>query len=168
MTSEVNVRRAQASDAAQMARVHVTSWQETYRGSMPDSVLDDPDLPVTRERFWTAALTDKRWSSNRAAVAEVDGRVIGIAMSGPADEPDATWDSQLHLIYVEALHHGSGAGPALLNAVLDPQESAAWWVAEHNPRTHAFMRKHGFTPDGHSKTEDGVRAVRWVRRTDQP
>ena len=32
-----------------MARVLVRSWQETYRGLMPDRVLDDPGL-VERSR----------------------------------------------------------------------------------------------------------------------
>ncbi len=146
-----------------MAQVHVTSWQQTYRGLMPDSVLDDPNLLPARERFWIGALSDERWSSNRTVVAEVDGTIVGIAMSGPAQEPDATEESQLHLIYVDAAHHGCGAGPALLNAVLDPGESAVLWVADPNPRAQAFYRKHRFAPDGPSKTEDGVREVRWVR-----
>ncbi len=86
--SRVTVRCAWASDAPQMARVHVTSWQETYRGSMPDSVLDDPALPAAREGFWTAALTDERWSNNHAAVAEANGHIIGVAMSGPPEDPE--------------------------------------------------------------------------------
>jgi hypothetical protein len=35
-----------------MARVNVRSWQETYRGIVPDAVLDDPDFLAARERFW--------------------------------------------------------------------------------------------------------------------
>ena len=66
-----------------MARVNVRSWQETYRGLMSDAVLDDPGLVATRERFWTAALTDERYRENRVAVAERDGELVGIAMSGP-------------------------------------------------------------------------------------
>jgi GNAT superfamily N-acetyltransferase len=165
MTSGIIVRRARPSDAPQMARVHVTSWQQTYRGLMPDSVLDDPNLPSARERFWTGALTDERWSSNRTAVADVDGTIVGIAMAGRTTEPGATEEFQLHLIYVDAAHHGCGEGPALLHAVLDPDESAALWVADPNPRAQAFYRKHRFVPDGRSKSEDGVREVRWVRST---
>ena len=168
MRSEVTVRRARPSDAPQMAQIHVTSWQQTYRGLMPDSVLDDPNLLPARERFWTSALTDERWSGNRTVVAEVDGTIVGIAMSGPAQEPDATEESQLHLIYVDAAHHGCGAGPALLDVVLDPDESAALWVADPDPRAQAFYRKHRFAPDGRSKTEDGVREVRWVRPAATP
>jgi hypothetical protein len=72
------VRPARVEDVAQMARATVRCWQETYRGLMPDVVLDDPDFPAARERFWTVALTDERHRENRAAVAERDGELIGI------------------------------------------------------------------------------------------
>ena len=52
-----------------MAHVHVRCWQETYRGLMPDAVLDDPGLPAARERMWTGALTGERYHQNRVAVA---------------------------------------------------------------------------------------------------
>jgi ribosomal protein S18 acetylase RimI-like enzyme len=166
MTPVVAVRRALGTDALQMARVHVDSWRQTYRGLMADSVLDDPGLLPSRERFWTGALTDERYRSNRVAVAEVAGVVIGITMSGPARDADATWSAQLYVLYVDIAHHGSGAGPALLNTVLDPHEPAALWVADPNPRAQAFYRKHGFIPDGCSKIRNGVREIRLVRGPD--
>ena len=168
MASAVAVRQARVDDAPQMARVHVDSWRHTYRGLMSDALLDDPGLLQARELFWIGALTDERWSSNRIALAETgsveaDGTVIGIAMSGPAHEPGTTWDWQLHVLYVEATHHGRGVGAALLDAVLHPHETATSWVADPNPRAQAFYRKHGFTPDGHTRTDHGVREIRWVR-----
>ena len=60
MDSPVTVRPARIEDVPAMARVLVRSWQETYRGLMPDRVLDDPGLVGVRERFWTAALVDER------------------------------------------------------------------------------------------------------------
>jgi hypothetical protein len=77
------IRPARVEDVAQMALVNVRSWQETYRGLVPDAVLDAPGLVAARERFWTAALTDERCRENRVAVAERDGELVGIAMSGP-------------------------------------------------------------------------------------
>ncbi len=148
-----------------MARVNVRCWQETYRGLMPDAVLDDPGLPAARERFWTAALTDQRFRENRVAVAERDGELVGIAMSGPPLDADATWARQLYVLYVHAADHGTGAGPALLAAVVDPGEPAALWVADPNPRAQAFYRRHGFVADGTSQVEDGVREIRMVRGT---
>jgi GNAT superfamily N-acetyltransferase len=155
MDSAVTVRPARVEDAAAMARMLVRSWQETYRGLIPDRVLDDPGLVGARERFWTAALVDERYRANRIAVAERDGAVIGVAMAGPPESPEPGWCVHLYVLY--------GAGAALLNAVIGPQESAALWVADPNPRAQTFYRKHGFVPDGTVQVEDGVREIRMVR-----
>jgi len=162
-TTTPTVRPARIEDVEQMAQVIVTCWQETYRGLMADAVLDDPDFVSRRERFWTAALTDPRFSANRVAVADRDGQLIGVAMSGPALDTAAAWDRQLYVLYVYAADHGSGAGSMLLDAVVDPTESVALWVADPNPRAQAFYRKHGFIPDGTTQVDDGVREIRMVR-----
>jgi GNAT superfamily N-acetyltransferase len=146
-----------------MAHVNVRCWRETYRGLMPDAVLDDAGLPAVRERFWTVALTDERYRENRVAVAERDGELVGIAMSGPPLDADAAWSRQLYVLYVYAADHGSGAGPALLEAVLRREEPAALWVADPNPRAQAFYRKHGFAADGRTQVDGGVREIRMVR-----
>ncbi|WBB91346.1 GNAT family N-acetyltransferase [Verrucosispora sp. WMMC514] len=164
MRSSLTVRPARVDDVARMAYVHVRCWQETYRGLMSDSVLDDPGFPAVRERFWTAALTDKRYRENRAAVAEREGEVVGIAMSGPPPDAAATWARQLYVLYVLATDHGRGAGRALLQAVVDPAESAALWVTDPNPRAQAFYRKHGFVADGTAQVAE-IRMVRDAGRT---
>jgi GNAT superfamily N-acetyltransferase len=161
--SSLIVRPARVQDVSQMARVHVQTWQETYRGLMPDVVLDDPGFPAARERMWTEVLTDERYRQNRAAVAERDDELVGIAMSGPADDATAAWTRQLYVLYVYAADHGTGAGRALLEAVIDRTELVALWVADPNPRAQAFYRKHGFAADGTAKVEDGVREIRMVR-----
>src|SRR5829696_3100429 len=161
--SSLTVRTARVEDVAQMARVNVRCWQETYRGLMADAVLDDPGFPAARERFWTAALSDERYRENRVAVAERDGELVGIAMSGPPLDPGAAWVRQLYVLYVHAADHGTGAGLALLDAVLDPEEWVVLWVADPNPRAQGFYRKHGFVADGTTQVEGGVREIRMVR-----
>ncbi|WP_217423912.1 GNAT family N-acetyltransferase [Agromyces sp. Marseille-P2726] len=162
---DFTVRPARIEDAAAMAKMHMQSWRETYRGLMPDRVLDDPGLVAARERFWVSILTDDRFRANRTALAERDRAVIGVAMAGPADdgaEPDGV--AHLYVLYVVAAEHGSGAGAALLNAVLPPEQPATLWVADPNPRAQAFYRKHGFVADGTEQVDDGVREIRMVRR----
>jgi ribosomal protein S18 acetylase RimI-like enzyme len=163
VTSSLTVRPARAEDAAHMARVNVRCWQETYRGLMSDAVLDDPGFLAAREQFWAAALTDERYRDNRVAVAERDGELVGIAMSGPPLDDPAAWGRQLYVLYLYAADHGTTGGRALLEAVVDPGESAALWVADPNPRAQAFYRKHGFVADGTAQVEGGVREIRMVR-----
>ena len=159
MTAGFLVRRALVADARATARVHVDSRRQSHRGLVADAVLDDPGLLSSRERFWIAALTDERWSANRIAVAEVDDVVVGIAMSGPS----SGGVRQLHLIYLDAAHHGSGAGSTVLDAVVLPAEPAVLEVAEPNRRAQAFYRERGFAPTGSGQVVDGVREVTWVR-----
>lgn len=156
---EIRVRQATPADATGMAKVHVESWRETYRGVMPDDLLDAEDFVAWREHFWNAALTDPQYKENRVAVAERGEEIVGIAMSGPA--PDA--DTQLYLIYLMQSAQGSGAGQALLDAVVDPSETTTLWVADPNPRTQAFYRRNHFQANGEAKEEDGVREIRMIR-----
>jgi GNAT superfamily N-acetyltransferase len=84
-------------------------------------------------------------------------------MAGPPENPEPGWRLHLYVLYVLAAHHGTGAGAALLNAVVHPDESAALWVADPNPRAQAFYRKNGFVADGIVQVDDGVREIRMVR-----
>ncbi|WP_347354920.1 GNAT family N-acetyltransferase [Intrasporangium sp.] len=163
MAAWLIVRLGRAEDAPRMADVNVRCWQETYRGLMSDAALDDPGLLAAREQFWTAALTEERYRANRVAVAERDGELVGIAMSGPPLDAGAKWVRQLYVLYVCAVEHGKGAGQRLLQTVVDPDESVALWVADPNPRAQAFYRKHGFVADGTAQLDDGVREIRMIR-----
>ena len=157
------VRPARIEDVPAMARVHVRSWQQTYRGLMRDEILDDPSFVARRERLWTAALSDERYAKHRTAVAEHCGQIVGIAMAGPPTADDSSLAAHLYVLYLLEDHHGSGAGTELLEAVIGPAESASLWVADPNPRAQAFYRKHGFRPDGTYRVDDGVREIRMSR-----
>src|SRR3954453_4688077 len=97
VSSPLTVRPARVEDGAQMARVNVRGWQEAYRGLVSDAGLEDPGFLAARERFWTAALTAERDRENRVAVAERDGELVGIAMSGPPRDAAAAWARQLYV-----------------------------------------------------------------------
>ena len=47
------LRPAVLSDANAIAEVHVRAWRETYRGIMPDKVLDELSAERSAER-WSA------------------------------------------------------------------------------------------------------------------
>jgi ribosomal protein S18 acetylase RimI-like enzyme len=160
--TEITVRAATLEDAPGMARVHVTAWQETYRGQVPDDELDAPDFVERRERMWNRALADST-RPLQIAVAEAGGDIVGIAMAGPAEGDDAPRDWQLYVLYLLKGHHGSGAGQRLIDAVLQGKASVLW-VADPNPRAQAFYRRNGFLPDGAAQGE-APREIRMVRGT---
>lgn len=160
----VTVRTARAGDALGMAAVHVQSWQETYRGLVPDAVLDATDFVRRREQWWTKAIAEGAEGTRSIAVAELDGRIIGIASAGDPRDDDASWPIELFVLYVSAEFHGTGTAARLLDRVL-ADSSAALWVADPNPRAQAFYRKHGFRPDGAAKNE-GIAEIRMVRAGD--
>jgi GNAT superfamily N-acetyltransferase len=162
VSSVFAIRPASAADAERIALVHVTSWRETYRGTLvSDEVLDRSDFLPSRERFWAAALTDPRWAENQVRIAEVEGQMVGIAMSGPV--VDQEWTQHLYVLYVLAQHHETGVGAALLESVLDSAQDAVLWVGDPVPRAQAFYRKNGFVSDGAVKVEDGIREIRMRR-----
>lgn len=155
------IRPAVLADVDAIARLHVASWQETYRGLIDDAVLDDPTFIDRRRRFWSTVL-DNGPASGALALADRAGDIVGVALAGPPRDEDATWDTELYVLYTYARVYGSGIGGALLTAVVPRERSAALWVAEPNPRAQAFYRKHGFEPDGVSKF-DGIREIRMLR-----
>ncbi|MCS4277944.1 GNAT superfamily N-acetyltransferase [Mycetocola sp. BIGb0189] len=158
------IRPARASDAADIGAVHARAWQETYRGDVPDAVLDDPEEPRRRADMWGNMLSRPIGSDRFLNVAEIEGTVVGIAMSGPAEEPDVPGASELKVLYVLAEQHGTGLGARLLNSVLDPDSLAVLWVLDPNPRAQRFYRKHGFVPDGAAQAwEYDTREIRMVR-----
>src|SRR4051794_11651995 len=48
------------------------------------------------------------------------------------------------------------------NAVVDPEESVALWVADPKPRGQALCRKHCFVAHGTAQAEGGVREIRLI------
>lgn len=161
----IEVRPAALADVAGMTQVHVDSWKETYRGLMPDALLDDPDALDNRRQMWTRALDDAHQRSHSCAVAEADDQIVGIAMSGPSRDEDRPDERELFVLYIYQAVQGSGAGQGLLDAVVDPDADCHLWVTDPNPRAQAFYRRNRFVADGSVKTDDydGVREIRMVR-----
>ena len=157
------LRPATPDDAAGCAFVHHTSWVETYWELIPASHWEIDTLE-RRTAVWRQHVD----AGAEVTVAESDGHIIGIAISGGAQvvgEYEPARDRQLSMLYVLAAHHGTGVGQALLDAVLPPDTPAQLWVAEQNPRARRFYERNGFLPDGTRFVEEGpgLAEVRLVR-----
>lgn len=159
------LRRAALADADELAAVHVTAWEEAYRGRMPDAVLDTMSIDG-RARVWRHSLADPQ-SPLTSVVALRDGRIVGFAMIGPNRDDGASPDDlELYALYVLASEYGRGTGQALCDAVLGDR-AASLWVLEDNPRAQGFYRRNGFRPDGEVRIDErpggDLREIRMVR-----
>lgn len=75
--AKVSVRRASRDDAAEIAAVHVRSWQGAYRGLVPQGYLDRLH-PADRAQRRRQTLHDMDWSrdgwAEDCAVKQDDSR----------------------------------------------------------------------------------------------
>lgn len=157
------IREPRETDVLELARLHVSTWKETYAHLLPDDFFS-PDYLEQRVRMWAWILQNPS-DERHVAVADSADEIIGFALAGPTQESGAARRVELNMVYVSKPHHGAGVGQALLDTVLGEQR-AFLWVAKDNPRAQAFYRRNGFTADGTELPDEAVPAfvdVRMVR-----
>lgn len=145
------LRPATVDDARGIAAVHVRSWQEAYRGLMPQEVLDGLSI-AERAANWARIIAETSRGS-RTLVAERDGTIAGWASFGAARDEDAPGTGELWGIYAHPDAWSTGVGHRLIAAVedglrADGHEVAYLWVLEGNDRAAGFYERHGWTADG--------------------
>src|SRR5512136_2249427 len=101
----MHVRRARPEDAAEIAAVHVRTWQAAYEHVFGAERLAGLD-PERRRLGWERALSE-RFEEEDVFVAERDGTVVAFASVGPAG--DAPGEGELYAIYALPEAWGSGA-----------------------------------------------------------
>lgn len=141
------IRKAAVEDAAAIATVHVASWKETYRGIMPDEVLNTLSIE-RRTRQWVNSLVDETSAYHRAFVAEMDGQVVGFASYGAPQMAASGFDGELFAIYILKSAHKQGVGRMLVGEVVKGMRSLGWksmmvWVLKDNPARGFYERLGG-------------------------
>lgn len=144
----ISIRSATPEDAAAIARVHVDSWRSTYRGIVPDSVLDSLDYE-SRAETWRRGIEDTI-SSQVVFVAESpNGDIGGFVAAGPersGDYPEYT--AEIYAIYVADDWRGYGLGRSLVmravQALLEQgRPSMLIWALSENPACDFYRRLGG-------------------------
>jgi len=110
----VAVRPARPGDAAALALVHRESWRTTYAGILPLDVIA-ANAGRSGEAAWRRRIVDDR-AANTTFVAEIDGRVVGLASCGDARHLLEGLDAEVYALYVLQSHQRRGAGRALVRA----------------------------------------------------
>jgi ribosomal protein S18 acetylase RimI-like enzyme len=154
------VRPARVDDVAQIAEVHVRSWQGAYRGLIPQDYLDGLDPAAGVERR-TRILRELDWSCAGQLVVGDEAGILGFADLGPArDADDGSADvGEIYAIYLHPDAWGRGHGRELMAASLGYLAQAGYrqatlWVLGTNARARRFYEAAGFSADGAIKDDD--------------
>ena len=142
----VSIRVAKPDDADNLAAVHITAWQETYRGIVPDAFLDNLSIE-RRAEYWKASLANPNDDYHRVLAAEVDGQMVGFANYGFSQSTDSAYRGELFAIYILKFAHGQGIGKALLSRTVSgllalDLNSMEVWGLKDNP-SRGFYEKMG-------------------------
>lgn len=110
----LNVRVAQAADAAEVARVYIESWHDTYPAILSSALLCAMTSKGQTAR-WLATIRNQRRES--VLVAE-NGEVgiVGMASVGPSRDRALAYDGEVYTLYVDPSYYNRGVGRALLKA----------------------------------------------------
>jgi ribosomal protein S18 acetylase RimI-like enzyme len=141
---QTRIRQATAADCEAIATVHVVGWRESYRGLMPDSVLDALSIAehaAQRRRSLAEGVAS-------VLVAEAGTALVGFAAGGPRRGDALEHDGELYAIYVLRTAQGAGVGSRLLReaaATLARRQftSLALWVLRANFNARQFYHRHG-------------------------
>lgn len=148
------VRAAASADADVLGAISGRAFHTTYRGIVPDVVLDE--WIETGAMSWHAALENRTPDSPwRAWLAERDGSVIGYATTSPARAnwlPPPDGAGELTNLYLDPAVIGSGVGRLLYaHAVADLRERGfdplVVWAFRDNHRARRFYEGRGLTLD---------------------
>ncbi len=166
------IRPAEIGDAGAIAEVHVTAWNETYRGIMPDSLLDRLDVGE-RTKSWRERMPTFAANRQTLMVADDGGEVVGFAGCGPRRKENLPSDGEIYMINILNRAKRQRIGVKLMRAMADALEAwrfqaAGLWVLEKNLPARAFYERLGGTPGSVSEEEhDGVKlidlAILWPR-----
>jgi len=125
----IRIRRASRHDAAAIGRVHVETWQATYAGLLPDSMLVAMS-DVRQSAWWSQLLQDPAEARGVFVADDRDMGVVGFGSCGPVrDPPEGLPEGldgrelkvgEVYTLYVEPDFQNLGLGRKLLGTLFRP------------------------------------------------
>jgi GNAT superfamily N-acetyltransferase len=130
------IRKANIVDAKRIARVHVDTWRTTYKGIVPQSLLDQMTYEGSEQKQ-LKVLQDSKCICF-VAVDEAMDQIFGFSMGGPRRDGPEEYKGELYGVYVREQFQGKGVGRQLTLAVrkwLHEQGLGRTmvWVLKRNP-----------------------------------
>ena len=113
----LSVRLARPEDAADLSRIYIESWQDTYAGMVSHGLLAAMSHKGHTAR-WQAAI---KGSKHGAVLVAEDAHFgpVGLCSLGAARDRALEFEGEIYTLYVDPAFLGRGAGRALLACAFD-------------------------------------------------
>ena len=147
------VRPARSADAAEIARIQLSTWRTAYTKVLPPPVLDGLD-EAAAARSWLEAIQDPPTSGHHVLLAVERDDPVGFAAFAVLG---ATLD--LGPLLVEPRWGRRGNGSRLLAAATDIAREggatkAVIWIPQLDAASESFLIGSGWAPDGRLRILD--------------
>lgn len=118
----IKYRKARVEDYEGIYYVSCYSWDETYRGYMPDQYLDDRinnfEMRSLKTKKYLKKLADED-NIDKYLVCEVDGKIVGICQYLNSQNDSYKGMGLLGALYVLKKYQGLGIGKELFKLAVD-------------------------------------------------
>jgi ribosomal protein S18 acetylase RimI-like enzyme len=160
------VRIATPDDANAIERVRTDTWRATYRGLIPDRVLDGLGYDGSRRRQQMTQAAQQR--DRFVLVSEHAGEIVGFVNGGPSRVSDAAHPGEVYAIYVLPSHQGHHHGASLLRASARELIAQGWrgmliWVLRENQSSRRWYEHMG---GRHLRDRDTDREIEGITITE--
>jgi len=134
----LTIRVARPEDAAEVARIYIESWHDTYPAVLSSALLCSM-TPKGQTARWLSTIGNQRRETVLVA-EDAEMGLVGMASLGPARDRALGYDGEVYTLYVDPAYFGRGTGRTLLEAAFATMRQRGctscviWAHAQNNAR----------------------------------
>lgn len=109
---QITIRPATLEDANIIADIYIEGWQTTYKGFVPEKVLQSFDREKEAKGCRSFQMSE---GPHFIEVAEWNGEVVGYVSGGPYSGETVKFDGEVYEIFIRKEYQNKGIGRMLLH-----------------------------------------------------
>lgn len=141
----MKIRKAEISDAEAITKINTDTWQDAYKGILPQEILAQRVYSPERVERWRNHIKKTISGGTAIYVAENDeGKVVGFAWGGVSRDNNIPRNMELYAFYVRPEEQKKGYGLALFEAFKKYAAGNFYaYMLKDNNHADRFYRKMG-------------------------
>lgn len=148
LVGDTLIRRGCPGDEAELASVHTHSWQQSYKGLLPDAVLAERPLGFRARLTWWKEVVAGATATTVFVAESAKHGLVGFCAVEPARDEDFKGYGEISAIYCLNEYKGKGIGAELFRRGCDSLRSQGFssfylWVLKGNPTIEFYKRMGG-------------------------